>query len=90
MSVAPLYRPPRSDTTGHLNPAVSITLVIFRGFPWRRASLLIVAQLLGAFVAGVLALAVYYDSLKFFDPTRDPYISGQALFTLPPKHVSDV
>lgn len=72
----------------HLNPAISITLSLFRGFPWRRCGIYIIAQLLGGLVAGVLAFCVYKDSLYHFDPTLSPSKSGIALFTLPQPWIS--
>ncbi|KAJ9653176.1 hypothetical protein H2201_009172 [Coniosporium apollinis] len=48
----------------HLNPAISIMLTIWRGFPWRRCIVYILAQLLGAVTAAGLAYSVYYDAIQ--------------------------
>jgi glycerol uptake facilitator protein len=52
----------------HLNPAVTIALASFQGFPWRRVLPYIAAQTLGAFVAALIVRVVYADWLFKFDP----------------------
>ncbi|KAK3078787.1 hypothetical protein LTS18_006620, partial [Coniosporium uncinatum] len=70
---------------GHLNPVVSVVLAVFRGFSWRLCVQYILGQMLGSFVAGVIAIAVYGDAINHFDPTRSAAgISASALFTAPP------
>ena len=41
----------------HMNPAISICLSIFRGFPWRQCAIYIVIQFLASFTAGALAVS---------------------------------
>ncbi|RAQ51504.1 aquaporin [Aspergillus flavus] len=48
---------------GHLNPAISISLWIYRGFPGRRCIYYVIAQILGALTAGGLAYCIYRDSI---------------------------
>lgn len=46
-----------------MNPAISISLSVFRGFPARKCLIYIAAQLLGAITAGGFAYALYHDAI---------------------------
>lgn len=52
----------------HLNPAVTLTLAVFKGFSWLKVAPYIVAQFLGAFVAALLVRWNYTEVLARFDP----------------------
>jgi glycerol uptake facilitator protein len=66
----------------HLNPAVSIALAAFRGFPWRKVAPYTVAQTLGAFVAALLVRWDYSEVLAKVDP-RHTYKTLGVFATLP-------
>jgi len=51
----------------HLNPAVTMALAAWGGFPWRRCPGYIAAQLLGAFTASAVLYIIYAGSLTAFE-----------------------
>ncbi len=52
----------------HLNPAVTISLAVFRGFSWGKVLPYIGAQVAGAFLGAALVYANYQPAFLKFDP----------------------
>ena len=52
----------------HLNPAVSVALAVFRGFPWAKVLPYSLAQTAGAFVGAALVYWNYLPAFHRFDP----------------------
>jgi glycerol uptake facilitator protein len=52
----------------HLNPAVTLALAVFRGFPWKKVLPYTVAQVAGAFVAAALVYKNYLPAFHQVDP----------------------
>ncbi len=66
----------------HLNPAVTVALATFNGFPWRKVLPYSLAQTAGAFVAAILVRWNYTEVIGKVDPGHT--IKTQGIFsTLP-------
>ncbi|WP_217168059.1 MIP/aquaporin family protein [Streptomyces sp. AC512_CC834] len=52
----------------HINPAVTVALAAFKGFPWRKVIPYTLAQTAGAFVAALLVRWNYTEALAKADP----------------------
>ncbi len=51
----------------HLNPAVTLALAAFRGFPWRKVVPYVLAQTAGAFLGAAVTFLTYRDAFGHFD-----------------------
>ncbi|MCC9620717.1 aquaporin family protein [Thalassospira sp. MA62] len=58
-------------TGGHLNPAVTISMAAFAGFPWKKVIPFIVAQVVGAFLAGAFIHYFYADIIAVFEAANN-------------------
>jgi glycerol uptake facilitator protein len=54
---------------GHLNPAVTLALAVFRGFPWTKVLPYCLAQTLGGFLGAALVFLNYRPAFERFDPS---------------------
>ncbi|MBT5814336.1 MAG: aquaporin [Opitutales bacterium] len=61
----------------HLNPAITLAMVVFRSFPKRQAAAYILIQFLGAFAAASLIYLVYGGVIELFEQTNG-IVRGQA------------
>lgn len=69
-------------TGAHLNPAVTLSFALFRGFAWSKVAPYALAQTLGAFVAALIVRWNYNDMLTAIDPEHTT--ATQTIFsTLP-------
>ncbi|MBS1876024.1 MAG: aquaporin family protein [Acidobacteria bacterium] len=55
----------------HLNPAVTLALALFRGFPWKKVVPYALAQTAGAFCAAALVYWNYHPAFLKADPGLD-------------------
>jgi MIP family channel proteins len=51
----------------HLNPAVTLAMAVFRGFPWSRVAAFMLAQVAGALVASAIVYITYHEALDAYD-----------------------
>jgi aquaglyceroporin related protein len=52
---------------GHINPAVTLSMAVFRGLPWFKAFTYILGQVLGAWVGALVVYANYSGGINIFE-----------------------
>ncbi|KAF4611157.1 hypothetical protein D9613_006641 [Agrocybe pediades] len=57
-------------TGGHINPAVTLAMAVWRGFPWRKVPFYILAQLLGGIVGAAIVYGNYLDAIDIYEGGR--------------------
>ncbi|KAH9510332.1 Aquaporin-10 [Bulinus truncatus] len=73
---------------GHLNPAVTLTLCLFKRTTWNRLLPYWAGQYLGAFFASSLVYAVYYDALSAFKGGNRTLETSSIFTTYPQSYLS--
>ncbi|SCU84887.1 LAFA_0D12618g1_1 [Lachancea sp. 'fantastica'] len=53
---------------GHLNPAITLSNCVYRGFPWRKVPIYWAGQLLGAYVGGLVVFMYYMPVIEYVYP----------------------
>lgn len=77
----------------HANPAVSVALALFRGFPWKKVPLYIVAQVAGGFLGAAVVYTMFAPVIEHFaaahnlDRLHDGVAAG-VFFTHPGEFVT--
>jgi glycerol uptake facilitator-like aquaporin len=49
---------------GHFNPAITICLAIWSGFPWKKVPHYIFSQIIGSFVAGLVVVGIFWPQIS--------------------------
>ena len=53
-----------STSGGHFNPAVTICLAVWQGFPWKKVPHYIISQIIGSFIAGLVVVGMYWPEIQ--------------------------
>jgi len=51
---------------GHFNPAITLCLAYWQGFPWRKVPYYILSQIIGSFLAGLMVYGQYHQQIAAF------------------------
>lgn len=61
---------------GHLNPAVTLSAVLFRGFPFKKLPGYIFSQFMGGFCGALIVYGTYYQSFNDFEGGWQRSVTG--------------
>ncbi|RHZ56790.1 hypothetical protein CDV55_102218 [Aspergillus turcosus] len=79
---------------GHLNPAITISMAVWRGFPAKKCMVYVAAQIVGGITAGGIAYALYHDAIVESSVSnhvaQSESLARQALLTAPKAFVHPV
>jgi glycerol uptake facilitator protein len=70
----------------HINPAVTLTLALRRGFPWGKVGPYMLAQLIGAFLAALVVRWNFWEAFDKFDPAKG--FKSQVVFNTYPNNAN--
>jgi len=78
----------------HANPAVTLALALFRGFPKRKVAPYVVAQIIGAFIGAALVHQMFGPVIDAFNTahglTREGGGAAGVFFTHPGPHITTI
>jgi glycerol uptake facilitator-like aquaporin len=66
---------------GHFNPAITLCLAFWQGFPWKKVPYYIFAQILGAFLAGMILMGQYHPQMTALGAEM-VYVAGRIVSRL--------
>ncbi|KAF9515990.1 hypothetical protein BS47DRAFT_709630 [Hydnum rufescens UP504] len=76
-----------SGSGGHINPAVTLAMAVFRGFPWKKVPVYWLAQTAGGCFGALVAYSNYMHAISIVDPDKTrltaSIFAGYALDYLP-------
>ncbi|KAG5653111.1 hypothetical protein H0H81_002258 [Sphagnurus paluster] len=52
---------------GHINPAVTLALAVYRGFPWKKVPIYIASQLFGGIMGAALVYWNYFHAINIYE-----------------------
>ncbi|KAH9173045.1 major intrinsic protein superfamily membrane channel protein [Lactarius sanguifluus] len=75
---------------GHINPAVTLCMAIFRGLPWSKAFTYILGQIIGAWIGALIVFANYSGGIDIFEgsPGQRTLKTARLFSTYPLTYVS--
>ncbi|KAJ7594245.1 putative aquaporin 4 [Mycena floridula] len=66
---------------GHLNPAITLALATWRGFPWKKVPAYMFAQLMGGVVGAALVYGNYFHAIDLFEGRGVRTLKTASLFS---------